>query len=219
MFTVFRRRLFSRGATTLFVHPSIGRFQKPQARCSGPFGPPRRTALQKLSRRISSSLSRGWEPNIKSSHRTSLFPTARVIAFVQERTKGKLIYAVSPFLQQVPLVYAVSQPRPIRVGNTCLYDGLYCSLSTDPNLHQNVKGHHIVAENFRQLCIFNQTAGKNRDKATSMWWDYIDLFNKNCNAKDKAPLFDSACSEAQMKAASYTTVLYNPLPCLPIQFD
>merc|ERR1712032_231789 len=60
----------------------------------------------------------------------------------------------------------------------------------------------IVNENLRQLCIFNMTAGVNRDKATSMWWDYIDFFNLNCNNKN--PTYSVKCSETQMKSTGYT---------------
>lgn len=65
-----------------------------------------------------------------------------------------------------------------------------------------MKGKHIVNENLRQLCIFNMTAGVNRDKATSMWWDYIDFFNLNCNNKN--PQYSVTCSETQMKSTGYT---------------
>jgi len=84
-------------------------------------------------------------------------------------------------------------------GDTCLYGGFYCAISTDPGLSHSVRGKHIVAENFRQLCIFNATAGADRDKATSMWWDYIDLFNLKCSK------YSVHCSEVQMTTAGYST--------------
>jgi len=92
-------------------------------------------------------------------------------------------------------------------GDTCTYGGLYCAISSDPSLSHDVKGSHIVNENLRQLCIFNMTAGVNRDKATSMWWDYIDLFNLNCNNKN--PTYTAKCSENQMKITGYTQVDIN----------
>ena len=69
-----------------------------------------------------------------------------------------------------------------------------------------MKGKHIVAENLRQLCIFKTTAGADREKATSMWWDYIDMFSQKCNGIH--PSFTAECSEAQMKAVGYAKVLH-----------
>lgn len=83
-------------------------------------------------------------------------------------------------------------------GSACIYNGVYCAVSHDPNLKTNVKGRHIVQENFRQLCIFNVTAAKNRDAATSMWWDYIDQFNEQCDS------YSANCSETQMTQVGYT---------------
>ena len=56
------------------------------------------------------------------------------------------------------------------------------------------------------------TAGINRDKATSMWWDYIDLFNLKCNDND--PTYTATCSETQMKTTGYTQVLLQSRICL-----
>ena len=86
------------------------------------------------------------------------------------------------------------------VGDACIYNGVYCAVSHDPNLGGGVKGRHIVQENFRQLCIFNVTAGNDRDAATSMWWDYIDLFNEKCDT------YSASCSETQMTTAGYSQV-------------
>ena len=97
-------------------------------------------------------------------------------------------------------------------GDTCTYGGLYCAISSDPGLSHTVKGKDIVTENLRQLCIFNMTAGVNRDKATSMWWDYIDLFNLKCNDAD--PTYTAKCSETQMKSTGYTQVLVQSRICL-----
>jgi len=83
-------------------------------------------------------------------------------------------------------------------GNACIYNGIYCSIKHDSGLSDDVKGRHIVQENFRQLCIFNMTVKNDRDKGTSMWWDYIDFFNEKCLD------FSPACSETQMTAAGYT---------------
>merc|ERR1712032_1288421 len=94
-------------------------------------------------------------------------------------------------------------------GNSCLYGGLYCAVSSDPSLSHAVKGKHIVSENLRQLCIFNMTAGVNRDKATSMWWDHIDYFNLNCNNKN--PQYSVKCSETQMTSVGYTQTDINKM--------
>ena len=97
-------------------------------------------------------------------------------------------------------------------GDTCTYGGLYCAISSDPGLSHTVKGKDIVTENLRQLCIFNMTAGVNRDKATSMWWDYIHDFSINCNSGN--PKFSVTCSEKQMTNAGYSKVLLQFRTCL-----
>jgi len=90
-------------------------------------------------------------------------------------------------------------------GGQCIYDGLYCAEDPEHDLTLGIDGSDVVYENLRQICIFRtakSTDPNNKNVGQVKFFDYLDLFAKNC--KDKDETHSRACSEKQMQAAKFT---------------
>lgn len=60
------------------------------------------------------------------------------------------------------------------LDNDCYGNGRYCAL--EPS-NANIRGHEIVLEDLRQMCIWDWAKDTNQ---TSMWWDYIKEVHATC---------------------------------------
>eukprot|EP00456_Euglypha_rotunda_P062039 TRINITY_DN5202_c0_g1_i22.p1 TRINITY_DN5202_c0_g1~~TRINITY_DN5202_c0_g1_i22.p1 ORF type:complete len:366 (+),score=29.69 TRINITY_DN5202_c0_g1_i22:86-1183(+) len=60
----------------------------------------------------------------------------------------------------------------------CTNSGRYCAVDPNGNLNTGLNGMDIVAENLRQICIFQEMNDTNRPW---LWWDYVSAFQTNCS--------------------------------------
>lgn len=68
--------------------------------------------------------------------------------------------------------------------NDCYGGGKYCAV--EPS-NANIKGHEIVLEDLRQLCLWEHLSEKN---TTEQWWQYIHEVHRSCNS-----VINHACSK------------------------
>jgi len=71
--------------------------------------------------------------------------------------------------------------------NDCYGGGRYCAV--EPS-NANIKGHEIVLEDLRQLCLWDHTK---KDNTTQVWWDYIHEVHKSCHS-----IINKKCSKDAM---------------------
>ena len=107
-------------------------------------------------------------------------------------------------------------------GNQCTNSGRYCHEDPENDLQSGVSGVHIVQENLRQMCIWEQA---NATKSTAKWWTYQNLFSEHCaeyneqatNAPGdpyyKPDNFNKACSERQQTAAGLDVAVTVKMVC------
>jgi len=60
--------------------------------------------------------------------------------------------------------------------NDCYGGGRYCAV--EPT-NANIKGHEIVLEDLRQLCLWKDLSNRN---LTEKWWQYIHEVHRSCNS-------------------------------------
>ena len=88
------------------------------------------------------------------------------------------------------------KPDNKQVINNCFGSGLYCS---KPGKSGEINGNEILKESLRQKCIYKY-AYENKDKnKINLFWNYIQMFHKNCVSFGK---MDLSCSENVQKFLS-----------------
>lgn len=82
------------------------------------------------------------------------------------------------------------------LDNDCYGGGKYCAV--EPS-NANIKGHEIVLEDLRQLCLWEDLDSRNM---TSKWWAYIHEVHASCNS-----VINMDCSKNahEKLGLSYTT--------------
>ena len=75
--------------------------------------------------------------------------------------------------------------------NDCYGGGKYCAV--EPS-NANIKGHEIVLEDLRQLCLWEALSTPEVNN-TALWWDYIHKVHSTCNS-----VINVACSRRAHKA-------------------
>eukprot|EP00357_Protocruzia_adherens_P006268 CAMPEP_0115010916 /NCGR_PEP_ID=MMETSP0216-20121206/23637_1 /TAXON_ID=223996 /ORGANISM="Protocruzia adherens, Strain Boccale" /LENGTH=484 /DNA_ID=CAMNT_0002379295 /DNA_START=60 /DNA_END=1514 /DNA_ORIENTATION=- len=83
------------------------------------------------------------------------------------------------------------------VEDHCLCGGKYCFYDAASSF--DIKGKEIMAENLRQICLYDyahDNKKENEDDDPDVFWDYLEAFHKEClSAKE----FGQQCSERIMK--------------------
>jgi len=73
----------------------------------------------------------------------------------------------------------------------CVSSGRYCA--PDPDGPGPLTGKHVVLEDLRQICVYQQDKGK--------WWDYIQEMNRTCpTSKIGTDCYENALSESDIDA-------------------
>ncbi|GAX83867.1 hypothetical protein CEUSTIGMA_g11292.t1 [Chlamydomonas eustigma] len=64
----------------------------------------------------------------------------------------------------------------------CIMKGAFCAQDPDGSVAEGYAGLDVLKINMMQLCFF-QVA--NTSGQPDLWWDYVDMFGRNCTMKDK----------------------------------
>ena len=75
----------------------------------------------------------------------------------------------------------------------CVSGGRYCA--PDPDDDQPLTGRHVVMEDLRELCVYQQTVAAGTQ---TLWWNYVQIFYERCSLQDFAT---ETCSEEAMEEA------------------
>jgi hypothetical protein len=86
----------------------------------------------------------------------------------------------------------VNSTSPPGCGNHCTNSGRYCSFTSG----SRVDGANVIAEDLRQICIFNVLNASGYTN-TYKWWNYVNKFHTMC-ASQTPPDYSQACAEKCM---------------------
>merc|ERR1719267_382116 len=95
-----------------------------------------------------------------------------------------------------------------RCGNQCTNQGRYCHEDPEGDMDSGISGVHVVQENLRQMCIWDQANETVADH--QKWWKYQVLFSTHCSEYNENATnneyfsvtnFNKDCSERQQIAA------------------
>lgn len=92
--------------------------------------------------------------------------------------------------KMTPNYFFYSWPEASCNGNprclsSCIFNGTYCFPPTE-----TLTGAMIVKENLRQMCLWRVHLADEDDP--QLWFDYVTLFDKNCNTKEN---WNKECSD------------------------